>query len=72
MSIKALALELYRCQQRVDALKKELAAAPLNRQDELREELRLATAELTQLRKMLEGAKTPSPFRSKPSTFKPR
>ena len=72
MSIKALALELYRSQQRVAALEKELAAATFDKQDGLREELRMATAELHQLRKMLDGAKTPSPFRSQPSTFKPR
>ncbi len=65
MSIKALALELYRAQQKVDRLEKELAKADPRDRERLKLELREAEAERKQLRKMLDGAKTPNPFADK-------
>ena len=57
MSIKALALELYRAQQKVGGLEQELAAAPLADRDRLRQRLREAQAEKDILRRMLDGEK---------------
>lgn len=64
MSIKLLALELYRAQQGVDRLQSELAllkssgdTAAVSRQEE---ELRHARAELQLLRKMLDDKKSSS------------
>jgi hypothetical protein len=57
MSIRALALELYRAQQAVDTLQKALEKAPPAERDGLTQELRVARKELEMLRKMLEGRK---------------
>jgi uncharacterized protein (DUF3084 family) len=65
VSIKALARELYRARQKVDRLEKELAQAGLQDRDRIRQELQAAEAEKNQLRKMLDGAKVPSPFANK-------
>ena len=71
MSIKALAIELYRAQQKVDRLEKELARAELKDKERIRQELQVAIAERKQLRKMLDGAKTPNPFADKtPSSYR--
>lgn len=70
MSIKAIALELYKAQQKVSSLEKKIEAAPLSEQNDLKEELRLAQSELRQYRSILNGEKSPSPYSSKPSTFK--
>ena len=70
MSIKAIALELYKAHQKVSMLEKKLEAAPLTEKDTIRQELRLATQEYLQLRRILNGEKSPSPFRSDISTFK--
>ncbi|MFH1217265.1 MAG: hypothetical protein V1706_12255 [Pseudomonadota bacterium] len=64
MSIKYIALDLYRAQQKVDRLAKELAQAGLDKQDELQRELREAEEDLRLLRRMLDGAKEPLPFRT--------
>ena len=60
MSIKLLAIELYRAQQNVAHIKAQLEAAPLSTLEVVREELRQAQAELQQLRKMLDDKKTSS------------
>ena len=60
MSIKLLAIELYRAQQNVGHLEAQLEAAPLHASEGVREELRQAQAELEQLRKMLNDKKTSS------------
>ncbi len=65
MSIRLIAQELYRAQTKVDKLNKALEEAPLGEKDPIREKLRVANAELQHLRKMMDGAKTPSPFDSK-------
>ncbi|MBI5557201.1 MAG: hypothetical protein HY885_06140 [Deltaproteobacteria bacterium] len=65
MSIKMLALDLYRAQQRVRQLETRLdEETPPGGKDAVSEELREALAELRQLRNMLEGAKSPSPYRT--------
>ena len=70
MSIRAIALELYRAQQKVGSLEAKLEEAPLDKKESLRLELREAQAEWKMLRKILDGEKAPLPFKSKPSTFK--
>ena len=64
MSIKLLAIELYRAQQDTGRIEAQLAAAPLNTSLEamagLREDLRQAQAELQLLRKMLDDKKDAS------------
>lgn len=71
MSIKALALELYRTRQKVERLEKELAQAELKDKERIRQELQMAVAENKRLRKMLDGAKTPNPFADKtPSSYR--
>ncbi len=60
MSIKLLAIELYRAQQNVGHLEVQLEAVPLNASEVVREELRQAQAELQQLRKMLDDKKMSS------------
>lgn len=72
MSIKALALELYRAQQNVSKLEFQLQEASSGDKQMIEEELREAQAELKQLRRILDGEKTPSPYRTFPSSFKPR
>jgi molecular chaperone GrpE (heat shock protein) len=63
MSIKLLAIELYRAQQNVARIEAQFEALPLSAStDLLREELRQSQAELQQLRKMLEDKKTSSSF----------
>jgi len=70
MSIKALALELYKAKQKVDLLEVQLQEATINEKESIRNELREAQAELKILRNILNGEKTPSPYRTNPSTFK--
>ena len=65
MSIRSLARELYRAQQRVDALQKEHGRATQGGQEALTEELRLARKELQMLRRMLDGEKDAAPMRMK-------
>lgn len=69
MSVKLIAIELYKAQQKVSALEEELENPALQNETKIREELRMAKAELKVLRSMLEGEKAPSPFKSSPSTY---
>ncbi len=57
MSIKHLALDLYRAQQNVERLERALRAALPEVPALLEEELRCAKAEWQMLRKMLDGEK---------------
>mgnify|MGYP001202571705 CR=1 FL=1 len=57
MSIRHLALDLYRAQQKVDKLEKARAAAPPPELAAVEEDLRVARADLQLLRKMLDGEK---------------
>lgn len=63
MSIRLLAIELYRTQQNVARIEAQLAVEPVSTIDVLREEFRYAQAELQQLRKMLDDKKTSSSLR---------
>lgn len=65
MSIRALALELYRAQQAVDTLQKALNSAAPAEKEGVARELREAQRELEMLRKMLEGRKESGSFRKK-------
>lgn len=64
MSIKLLAIELYRAQQNVERVAAQIEVVPLNappgEREVLVEELREAQAELRQLRKMLDDKKSSS------------
>lgn len=64
MSIKLLAVELYRAQQNVGHIEAQLEATPLNASEVVREELRQAQAELRQLRKMLDDKKAASSLKT--------
>ena len=66
MSIRALAIELYRAQQRVHRLQDHLEKASINDRDRLRHELNQAKVECRQLRRMMDGEKEPSPFSGNP------
>jgi len=70
MSIKLLALELYRAQQKVYRLEAELAETALHEQEAISWKLREAREELRVLRNMLEGAKSPLPFRTSHNKMK--
>ena len=63
MSIKALALELYRAQQKVDMIQKKIEAGSSGEQKKLENELKIAQKEWQMLRKMLDGQKESGSFR---------
>lgn len=63
MVIKAIAMDLYRAQQKVHKLEDQLEAAPLAEKEPLREALRVARAECKQLRSMVEARKEIPAFR---------
>lgn len=63
MSIRLIALELYRLEREVSAIEKELASARSEHRDELRDRLRKIRAERNQMKKMLEGAKEEPKYR---------
>jgi hypothetical protein len=69
MSIRSLARELYRAQQRVDELQKEHDSGTQSEQEALIQELRLARKELQMLRRMLDGEKEAGPLRQRFSGF---
>ncbi|KJR96427.1 MAG: hypothetical protein VR65_28285 [Desulfobulbaceae bacterium BRH_c16a] len=69
MSIRALALDLYKAQQNVDDLQKALSTATPEDKDELARELRAAQQELQTLRRMLDGKKESGSFRKRFSGF---
>lgn len=57
MSIKALALELYRARQNVDRIQKEIEISSGETEQSLKDELKIAEKEWQMLRKMLDGHK---------------
>jgi hypothetical protein len=57
MSIRLIAIDLYRLIRNVAAIEKELANAPLKKRDALRDKLRRAKAERDQVRRILDGQK---------------
>jgi hypothetical protein len=69
MSIRALALELYRAQKKVAELQKAIEAKGQGAAENLGQELRAAEKEMSMLRKMLDGEKESGEFRKKFSGF---
>lgn len=69
MSIKNLALDLYRAQQNVERLEKAIEAALPKEPADLQEELREARAEWQMLRKILDGEKENASLRAKSAVF---
>ena len=59
MSIRLIAKDLYRLRQEVERLEKELALAPMGKQEAIQAELRQARAERDRLRATLDGRKDP-------------
>jgi hypothetical protein len=57
-----IAKELYQLQQEVEKLEMEMASAPLDQREALREKLRKAKADRDRMRRILDGEKEPSPF----------
>ena len=57
MSVRSLAIELYKVQQKVHGLEEELENSPLKSKEKVKLELKLARAELKVLRNMLDGEK---------------
>ena len=55
MSLRLIAKDLYRRQQTVDQLEKQLAGSPPHGHDELRRALDRARAERDQMRRILDG-----------------
>lgn len=69
MSIRALALELYRAQQNVETLQKKHDNATLTEKEALTQELNFARKELQMLRRMLDGEKESGSFRRRFTGF---
>lgn len=69
MSIRAVALEVYKAHQKVESLEKEYEEASPAEQEALARELEFARKELSMLRKMLDGEKESGSFRKRFSGF---
>lgn len=69
MSIRSLARDLYKAQQKVTALQKDFDSAPQDKKDSLVQGLRYAQKELQMLRRMLDGEKESGSFRQRFSGF---
>ncbi len=69
MSLRALAIELYKAQQKVDGLEKELENPASHDKEKIKEELRLAKAEWKVIKKMLDGEKSHPQKGSIPSAY---
>jgi len=69
MSIKLLALDLYKAQRNVERLRKDLEVASPENQVVLKRELADARKEWEVLRKMLDGHKDSGSFRKKSAGF---
>lgn len=63
MSIRLVARELYKLQQEVEKLKARIESAPPHEREAMKDRLRRLKAERNRMRKTLNGAKEPSPFR---------
>jgi hypothetical protein len=57
MSIRMIALDLYRLHRKVEKLEQQVRAAPFEKQAMFKDRLRKARAERDQLRRALEGHK---------------
>ena len=69
MSIRALALELYKAKQKMDALQKKHDSAPSADKAVLAQELKMVQKEFQMLRRMLDGEKESGEFRKRFSGF---
>lgn len=69
MSIKLLALELYRSRQNVARLEAQCEALSVSSRDDALEELRQSRAELQLLRKMLDDKKESSILAVRPRVY---
>lgn len=65
MSIRAIARDLYRVQQQVDTLEKQMAAASPTDQDRIQGELHQAKKEMAMIKRILDGEKESGQFRKK-------
>lgn len=63
MSIRLIALELYRLEKEVSAVEKELDSAREGNRDGLKDRLRKIKAERNRIKKVLEGAKEEPKYR---------
>jgi molecular chaperone GrpE (heat shock protein) len=58
-----IAEELYHLQQKVEELEAQIKSAPFHEQEHMKDHLRRLKAERNRMRKALDGAKEPPPFR---------
>ncbi|MGL1931779.1 MAG: hypothetical protein OCC45_08465 [Desulfotalea sp.] len=65
MSIRAIAVELYKAQQKIDKVEKEMETASLVEQDALKSELRAVKSEHAIIKRMLDGEKETGSFKKK-------
>ena len=63
MSIRLIARELYKLQQEVEKIEARIESAPVNEREAMKDRLRRLRAERNRMRKTLNGAKEPPPFR---------
>lgn len=63
MSIRMIAKELYHLQQEVEKLEARIESAPFHKREAMKDRLRRLKAERKRMRKALNGAKVPPPFR---------
>lgn len=63
MSIRMIAVELYRMEKEVDELKKKLEKASPESRADIEDQLRKATAERDKYRSILESKKEKPPYR---------
>lgn len=57
MSIRLIAKDLYRLQQEVDKIEKQIENAAYEKQETLKDQLRKIKAERDRIRRMLDGSK---------------
>jgi len=69
MSIRALALDLYKAKQKVDALQTKYDSATADDKAALAQELKMVQDEFRLLRRMLDGEKESGSFRKRFSGF---
>ena len=61
MSIRIIARDLYRLQQEVEILEKQIESSSPEKKEELKDRLRKVRAEKNRMRRILDGAKEPPP-----------
>ena len=69
MSIRALALDMYRAKQKVEALREEVNSCELEDKMRLSQELKAVEQEYAMLRRMLEGEKESGSHRLRFSSY---